>query len=117
MSIMKEFREFAVKGNAFELAVGMIMGAEFGKIVSSLVSDIIMPPIGKLIGGVDFSNLFLSLNGQSYESLAKAKEAGAPTLNYGVFIDNVLKFTIIAFAVFLMVKTMNRMRKEEQNKA
>ncbi len=116
MSMMKEFKEFAVKGNAFELAVGMIIGAEFGKIISSLVSDIIMPPIGKLIGGVDFTNLFISLNGVAYESLAKAKEAGAPTLNYGVFIDSVIKFVIIAFAVFLMVKAMNKLRKEEDEK-
>lgn len=113
MAIMKEFKEFAVKGNAFELAVGLIIGAEFGKIVSSLVSDIIMPPIGKLIGGVDFSSLFISLNKQTYESIDKAKEAGAPTLNYGIFLNNVFNFIIIAFAIFFVVKLMNRLRKEE----
>lgn len=117
MSMMKEFKEFAVKGNAMDLAVGMIIGAEFGKIVSSLVSDIIMPPIGKLIGGVDFSSLFYSLNSESYPSLAAAKAAGAPTINYGSFIDNVIKFVIIAFAVFMIVKLMNRLRTQEEKKA
>ena len=117
MAIMKEFREFAVKGNVMDLAVGMIIGAEFGKIVSSLVSDILMPPIGKLIGGVDFTSLFYSLNGEAYPSLAAAKAAGAPTINYGSFIDNVIKFVIIAFAVFMIVKLMNRLRKQEEIKA
>jgi large conductance mechanosensitive channel len=114
---MKEFKEFAVKGNAMDLAVGMIIGAEFGKIVSSLVSDIIMPPIGKMIGGVDFSSLFLSLNGEQYPSLAAAKAAGAPTVNYGIFIDNIIKFVIIAFAVFMIVKVMNKLRAQEEKKA
>lgn len=117
MSMMKEFKEFAVKGNAMDLAVGMIIGAEFGKIVSSLVSDIIMPPVGKLIGGVDFSSLFISLNGDSFPSLAAAKAAGAPTLNYGAFIDNVIKFVIIAFAVFMIVRLMNKLRSSEEKKA
>ncbi len=117
MSIMKEFKEFAVKGNAMDLAVGMIIGAEFGKIVSSLVSDIIMPPIGKLIGGVDFTSLFISLNGEAYPSLAAAKAAGAPTVNYGSFFDNVIKFVIIAFAVFMIVKLMNKLRSQEVKKA
>ena len=117
MGMMKEFKEFAVKGNAMELAVGMIIGAEFGKIVSSLVSDIIMPPIGKLIGGVNFSDLFVSLNGEVYKSLAEAKAAGAPTLNYGAFADNVIKFIIIAFAVFMIVKVMNKLREEEPKKS
>jgi large conductance mechanosensitive channel len=116
MSIMKEFKEFAVKGNAMDLAVGMIIGAEFGKIVASLVSDIIMPPIGKLIGGVNFSDLFVSLNGDVYKSLAEAKAAGAPTLNYGAFFDNVIKFIIVAFAVFMIVKLMNKLRAEQDPK-
>ncbi len=117
MSIAQEFKEFAVKGNAMDLAVGMIIGAEFGKIVSSLVSDIIMPPIGKLIGGVNFSDLFFSLNGESYKSLAEAKAAGAPTINYGAFTDNVIKFVIIAFAVFMIVRVMNKLRSEQPKKA
>jgi large conductance mechanosensitive channel len=114
MSIMKEFREFAVKGNALEMAVGVIIGAEFGKIVSSLVSDIIMPPIGQLIGGVKFSGLFLSLNGVAYKTLEEAKAAGAATLNYGSFIDSVVKFVIIAFSVFMIVRTINKLRTEEK---
>ncbi len=113
---MKEFKEFAVKGNALDLAVGMIIGAEFGKIVSSLVSDIIMPPIGKIIGGVNFSSLFLSLNGETYPTLEAAKAVGAPTLNYGLFIDSVIKFIIVAFAVFMLVKVMNRLRRKEEAK-
>ena len=117
MAILKEFKEFAVKGNAMELAVGMIIGAEFGKIVSSLVSDIIMPPIGKLIGGVDFSNLFISLNDEHYSTLALAKAAGAPTLNYGLFLDQVIKFIIVAFAVFMIVKVMNNLRRDEAKKS
>jgi large conductance mechanosensitive channel len=116
MSVMKEFKEFAVKGNAMDLAVGMIIGAEFGKIVSSLVSDIIMPPVGKIIGGVDFTSLFISLNDQTYPSLAAAKAAGAPTINYGAFIDNVIKFVIIAFAVFMIVKFMNKLRSSSEAK-
>jgi large conductance mechanosensitive channel len=114
MSIIKEFREFAVKGSALDLAVGVIIGAEFGKIVSSLVADVIMPPIGMLIGGVNFSDLFISLNRQTYASLAEAKAAGAPTLNYGAFVNNVLNFMIIAFAVFMMVRLVNRMRASKE---
>jgi len=117
MSIMKEFKEFAVKGNAMDLAVGVIIGAEFGKIVSSLVSDIIMPPIGKLIGGVNFSSLFINLNDGNYVSIQAAKAAGAPTINYGIFIDNSIKFVIIAFAVFMIVKVMNKLRTAEEKKA
>lgn len=119
MSMLKEFKEFAVKGNAVDLAVGMIIGAEFGKIVSSLVSDVIMPPIGQLIGGLSFSNLFWALDGKVYESLEVAKAAGAPTLNYGLFIETSIKFVIVAFAVFMMVRVMNKLRnsmtKEEAN--
>ncbi|MGA8677105.1 MAG: large-conductance mechanosensitive channel protein MscL, partial [Candidatus Acidiferrales bacterium] len=108
---LKEFKEFAMKGNVMDLAVGFILGAAFGKIVSSLVSDIIMPPIGLILGKVDFSSLFLNLSGKSYASLAEAKAAGAATLNYGVFLNNVVDFLIVAFAVFLLVRIVNRWNK------
>lgn len=111
--MIKEFREFAVKGNAMDMAVGIIIGAAFGAVVKSLVDDVIMPPIGLLLGRVDFSNLFLNLSGGDYPSLAAAREAGAATLNYGLFINNVISFVIVAFAVFLLVKTLNRLRREE----
>jgi len=118
MSLMKEFREFAVKGNAIDLAVGVVIGAAFGKIVSSAVDDIIMPPIGMILGKVDFSNLFLMLHEGSpagpYASLADAKKAGAVTLNYGNFVNTAVSFVIIAFAVFLMVKSMNQLRRQEK---
>jgi len=100
--MLKEFKEFAMKGNVLDLAVGFIIGAAFGKIVSSLVSDIIMPPIGVILGKVDFSNLFVTLSGPSYPTLAAAKAAGAPTLNYGVFVNNIIDFLIVAFAVFVI---------------
>ena len=100
--MLKEFKEFAMKGNVLDLAVGFIIGAAFGKIVTSLVSDIIMPPIGLILGKVDFSSLFLNLSGKSYASLAEAKAAGAATLNYGVFLNNIVDFLIVAFAVFLI---------------
>jgi large conductance mechanosensitive channel len=109
--VLKEFKEFAMKGNVMDLAVGFILGAAFGKIVSSLVSDIIMPPIGLILGKVDFSSLFLNLSGKSYASLAEAKAAGAATLNYGVFLNNVVDFLIVAFAVFLLVRIVNRWNK------
>ncbi|MGA7854998.1 MAG: large conductance mechanosensitive channel protein MscL [Candidatus Acidiferrales bacterium] len=109
--MLKEFKEFAMKGNVMDLAVGFILGAAFGKIVSSLVSDIIMPPIGLILGKVDFSSLFLNLSGKSYSSLAEAKAAGAATLNYGVFLNNVVDFLIVAFAVFLLVRAVNRWNK------
>jgi large conductance mechanosensitive channel len=111
LAVFKEFREFAVKGNVLDMAVGIIIGAAFGKIVSSLVEDVIMPPIGLLLGKMDFSSLFVSLNGQSYPSLAAAKQAGAPTLNYGLFLNNIISFVIVAFAVFLLVKAVNRLRR------
>ena len=107
--MLKEFRDFAMRGNVVDLAVGVIIGAAFGKIVSSLVNDIIMPPIGILLGKVDFSNLFLNLSGKSYASLAEAKAAGAATVNYGVFINNCLDFLIVAFAVFLLIRQVNRL--------
>jgi large conductance mechanosensitive channel len=102
-----------MRGNVLDLAVAVIIGVAFGAIVVSFVNDILMPPIGLLLGGVDFSNLFISLDGQSYPSLAAAQEAGAPTINYGVFINTVINFLIIAFAIFLIVRLANRMQKEE----
>ncbi len=112
--MIKEFKEFAIKGNVIDMAVGIIIGAAFGKIVSSLVNDILMPPIGVLLGKVDFSNLFVSLSGQQYDSLAAAKAAGAATLNYGVFINNVIDFVIVAFAVFMLVRQVNRFTKKPE---
>lgn len=109
--MLKEFKEFAMKGNVLDLAVGFILGAAFGKIVTSLVSDLIMPPIGLILGKVDFANLFLNLSGKSYSSLAEAKAAGAPTLNYGIFLNSVVDFVIVAFAVFLLVRMVNRWNK------
>jgi large conductance mechanosensitive channel len=109
--ILKEFREFAVKGNMIDLAVGVIIGGAFSKIVTSLVTDVIMPPLGLILGKVDLSNLFISLNGQSYATIAQAKAAAAPTLNYGLFLNNVLDFLIVAFTVFLFVRQMNRLRR------
>jgi large conductance mechanosensitive channel len=111
--MLKEFREFAMKGNVVDLAVGVVIGAAFGKIVTSLVADIIMPPIGKMLGGVDFSNLFVVLGGGTFPSLKAAKDAGAATLNYGVFINEVINFVIIAFALFMVVKAMNAMKREQ----
>ncbi len=107
--MFKEFKEFAMRGNVVDMAVGIIIGAAFGKIVTSAVNDLIMPPIGLLLGGIDFADLFISLNGKTYGSLATAKAAGAPTLNYGTFINTILDFLIVAFVVFLMVKQMNRL--------
>jgi large conductance mechanosensitive channel len=104
----KEFKEFALRGNVLDMAVGIIIGAAFGTVVKSMVDDIIMPPIGRALGHVDFSNLFLALNGQEYANLAAAKAAGAPTINYGIFINNVIAFLIVAFCVFLLVRMVNR---------
>jgi large conductance mechanosensitive channel len=106
--VLKEFKEFAMRGSVLDLAVGVIIGAAFGKVVSSLVDDVIMPPIGRLLGHVDFSNLFINLSDKSYESLAAAKTAGAPTLNYGSFLNTIINFLIVAFAVFLMVRSVNK---------
>lgn len=106
--MLKEFKEFAMRGSVLDLAVGVIIGAAFGKVVSSLVDDVIMPPIGRLLGHVDFSNLFINLSDKSYESLAAAKTAGAPTLNYGSFLNTIINFLIVAFAVFLMVRSVNK---------
>jgi large conductance mechanosensitive channel len=106
--MLKEFKEFAMRGNVLDMAVGIIIGAAFGKIVTSFVGDILMPPLGLLLGKVDFSSLFISLSGQSYPSLAAAKAAGAPTLNYGLFLNTVLDFVIVAFAIFLLIRQVNR---------
>ena len=110
--MLKEFKEFAVRGNVLDLAIGVVIGGAFGKIVTSLVDDVLMPPIGLLLGRVDFASLYVPLNGQRYASLAQAKAAGAPTLNYGLFLNNLVSFLIVAFAVFLLVKQVNRFRKE-----
>ena len=110
--MLKEFREFAVKGNMLDMAVGVIIGGAFGKIVTSLVNDVLMPPIGLLVGKVDFSNLFVNLGDQKYDSLKAAKDAGAPTLNLGIFMNAMLDFLIVAFVVFLLVRQFNRVREK-----
>lgn len=110
--MFKEFKEFAVKGNVIDLAVGIVMGVAFGAIVSSFVNDIIMPPIGLLLGNIDFANLFINLSGTAYPSLKAAKDAGAATINYGVFINTVLNFIIVALVVFVLVRQINRLKKE-----
>jgi len=115
--VLKEFKEFAVKGNVMDMAVGIIIGGAFGKIVGSLVNDVIMPPIGRLLGKVDFTNLYVNLTGGEFTSLVEAKKAGAATLNYGVFLNTVIEFVIVAFAVFLLVKQVNRFRREPASAA
>ncbi|MGB5540305.1 MAG: large conductance mechanosensitive channel protein MscL [Gammaproteobacteria bacterium] len=115
--MLEEFKKFAMRGNVVDMAVGIVIGAAFGKIVSSFVSDVLMPPLGKLMGGVDFSNLFINLGTESYASLAAAQEAGAATINYGVFINTVLDFLIVAFAIFMVIKAMNKLKTEEPAKA
>jgi large conductance mechanosensitive channel len=112
--MLKEFREFAMRGNVIDLAIGVIIGGAFGKIVTSLVNDIIMPPIGLLLKGINFSDLFISLNGQSYASLADAQNAGAPTVNYGVFINNVIDFIIVAFVIFILIRQINRLQRQPE---
>ena len=109
--MLKEFKEFAMKGNVLDLAVGFIIGAAFGKIVTSLVTDIIMPPFGLILGKVDFSSLFINISGKSYTSLAEAKQAGAATINYGIFLNNIVDFVIVAFAIFILVRMVNRWNK------
>ena len=110
--MLKEFKEFAIKGNVIDMAVGVVIGGAFGKIVGSLVTDVIMPPIGLLLGKVDFTNLFLNLSGTPVASLADAKAKGLATLNYGVFINTTFEFLIIAFAIFMVVKQINRLKRE-----
>ena len=111
--MLKEFKDFAVKGNVVDMAVGVIIGGAFGKIVGSLVEDVIMPPIGLVLGKVDFSNLFLNLSGQAVASVADAKKAGLATLNYGIFLNNVVNFLIVAFTIFVLLKQINRFKREE----
>ncbi len=106
--MLKEFKEFAMRGNVLDLAVGVIIGAAFGKIVASLVDDVLMPPLGRLLGRVDFSQLFINLSGTHYDSLSAAKAAGAATLNYGNFINTIINFIIVAFSIFLLVRSVNR---------
>ena len=110
--IFAEFRDFALRGSVIDLAIGIIIGAAFIKVVNSLVDDILMPPIGMLFGRVDFSNLFISLDGQSYASLAIAQEAGAPTFNYGLFINTIISFIIIVFVLFIIIKQVNRLSRQ-----
>jgi len=108
--MLKDFKEFIMRGNVVDMAVGVIIGGAFGKIVTSLVNDVIMPPIGKLTGGVDFSNLFIDLSGASYATLAEAQKAGAATINYGMFVNTVINFLIVAGAIFLMISQLNRLK-------
>jgi len=110
--MLKEFKAFALRGNVIDMAVGIVIGVAFGKIVSSFVKDILMPPIGMLTGGVDFTEYFVDLSGKGYATLAEATEAGAPTINFGVFFNTVIDFLIVAFAIFLVVRQMNRMKKQ-----
>ena len=110
--MFKEFREFAMKGNVLDMAIGIIIGAAFGKIVSSFVADIMMPPLGLAMGKVDFTNWFITLSGGTFDTLKAAKDAGAVTLNYGLFVNTVIDFVIVAFAIFLLVKQVNRLKKE-----
>ena len=109
--MLKEFKEFAMRGIVLDMAVGIIIGAAFGKIIASLVNDILMPPIGLILGKVDFSNLFLNISGKTYASLDEARKAGAATVNYGIFLNNVIDFLIVAFAIFLLVRQVNRWNK------
>lgn len=112
--MLKEFREFAMRGNVIDMAVGIVIGVAFGKIVTSLVNDVIMPPIGLLMGKVDFSDLYVNMGSVDYPSLAAATEAGAPVIRYGLFINTVLDFVIVAFAIFLVIRTMNRLKRKEE---
>jgi large conductance mechanosensitive channel len=111
--MLKEFRDFAMRGNVVDMAIGVILGGAFGKIVSSLVADVIMPPIGMMLGNVDFSNLFIDLSGAGHPSLAAAKEAGAPVIAWGAWLNTVIDFVIVAFVIFLVVKQINRLKKAE----
>jgi large conductance mechanosensitive channel len=114
MSMMKEFRDFAVKGNVIDMAVGIIIGGAFGKIVSSMVNDVILPVVGQAMGGVSFKELFVNLGDTAYATLAEAQEAGAATLNYGIFLQNILDFAIIAVVIFMMVRAINNAKKKEE---
>jgi large conductance mechanosensitive channel len=112
--VLKEFKDFAMRGNVLDLAVGIVIGAAFGKIITSFVSDILMPPIGAILGKADFSNLFIDLTGAGHASLAAAKAAGAATLNYGSFINTVIDFLIVAFAIFLLIRQVNRFSRQPE---
>jgi len=112
--MLKEFKEFAMRGNVIDLAVGIIIGAAFGKIVTSFVNDVIMPPIGLLLGNVDFSDLFVNLSGASYASVAEAEAAGAPIIKYGIFINTIIDFVIVAFAIFLVIRAMNKLKRKQE---
>lgn len=112
MSLIKEFKDFAVKGNVVDLAVGIIIGGAFGKIVTSFVNDIVMPPIGMLMGKVNFTDLFINLSGEHFASLKAAKDAGAPVISYGVFINSLIDFIIMAFVIFIVIKQINKLKKE-----
>jgi large conductance mechanosensitive channel len=112
--MLKEFKEFALRGNVVDMAVGIVIGAAFSTIVRSLVDDIVMPPMGVVTGGVDFSNMFIALNGEHYDSLAQARQAGAATINFGVFINNVITFLIVAFVLFMVIKGMNQLRRKQE---
>ena len=112
--MLQEFKEFTMRGNVLDMAIGIIIGAAFGKIITSFVNDILMPPIGLLLGGVDFSNLFVNLSGQPYGSLEEAQAAGAATINYGLFLNTVLDFIIVAFVIFLLIRQVNRLKREPE---
>jgi large conductance mechanosensitive channel len=110
--MLKEFKEFIMRGNVMDMAVGIVIGAAFGKIVTSFVNDILMPPIGRMLGNMDFSNLFINLSGREYATLAEAKKAGAATINYGLFLNSLIDFLIIALVIFLLVRQINRLKRE-----
>jgi large conductance mechanosensitive channel len=112
--MLKEFKEFIMRGNVLDMAIGIVIGGAFGKIVTSLVNDILMPPIGVLLGNVDFANLFINLSGKPYALLADAKAAGAATINYGLFLNTIIDFVIVAFVIFLLIRAVNRMRREQE---
>ena len=114
--MLKEFKEFAMRGNVVDMAVGIIIGAAFGKIISSLVADVLMPPIGQLMGGISFGDKFVDLSGVGHATLAAAEAASAPVLKYGAFIDTVINFGIVAFAIFMLIKGLNSMKKKEEEK-
>jgi large conductance mechanosensitive channel len=112
--MLKEFKEFTMRGNVLDMAIGIVIGVAFGKIVTSFVNDVVMPPIGLLLGKVDFSNLFIDLSGKSYATLAEAKAAGAATIKYGLFLNTVVDFVIVAFVIFLLIQQINRMKRQPE---
>ena len=112
--MLKEFKEFAMRGNVLDMAIGIIIGAAFGKIITSLVGDVLMPPIGLLLGKLDFSNLFINLSAQHYASMADAKAAGAATINYGIFFNTIIDFIIVAFVIFLLIRQVNKLKRQPQ---